>query len=189
MSQKQRYLDERQLGLEFERRVDECINVMGQIAAQTIPVETDTDPEDLKIDADEYYAELAFECKRAIREAGLNVEQVVDSINRLITFGDGDTTANPVSLAVMRNYLSKPTTNRLPVWILFGVCAVTRDHGPLSFIARRLGKTIIDSQEQLHLMLGVLNDKYHEIGTAKRKVEKQLRLIKGRVDVNRIVER
>jgi hypothetical protein len=88
----------------------------------------------------------------------------------------------------MRNYLSKPTTNRLPVWIVLGICAATANNAPLAAITRRLGLTIIDSQDQLHLMLGVLNDKYREIGTAKRKVEKQIRLIKGRVDVNRIIE-
>ena len=183
-----KYCDYRQLGLEFEGQIDECIEVMGRIATQTAPITVSTDPEDHVIDVNEYYLELAFECKRTIREAGMNVDQVVEAVNGIFRFDDGDTTANRVSVAVMRNYLSKPTINRLPVWILLGICAATGNNAPLATMARRLGLAIIDSQEQLHLMLGVLNDKYREIGTAKRKVEKQIRLIKGRVDINKSVK-
>ncbi len=139
------------------------------------------------IDVDELYTELAFECKRAIREAGMSVEQVAASVNTVFSFGDGETTANPVSVAVLRNYLSKPTTNRLPIWVVLAICIVTGNHSPFDAVVRRRGLTVIDSREQLHLTLGVLNDKFREIGAAKRKVERQIRLIKGRTDISRIV--
>ena len=68
MSPKQRYCDDRQLGLEFEARVDECIEVMGRIATHTTPITVSTDPEDHVIDVYEYYLELAFECKKGYPE-------------------------------------------------------------------------------------------------------------------------
>jgi hypothetical protein len=186
MSPKQRHIDERQITLDFERSVDECISTMSEIAVQTAEIQTDTAPEDLIIDVDELYTELALECKRAIREAGMNVEQIAAAINMVFSFGPGETTVHPVSVAVMRNYLGKPTTNRLPIWVVLGICSVTNNHGPIDALIRRLGLTVIDSREQLSLTLGVLEGKFREIGAAKRKVEKQIRLIKGRTDINRI---
>ncbi len=182
-----KHVDERQITLDFERSVDDCITTMSEMAVQTAEIQTDTAPEDLIIDVDELYTELAIECKRAIREAGMSVEQVCAAVNMVFTFGPGETTVHPASLAVMRNYLSKPTTNRLPIWVVLGICVVTSNHSPIDALIRRLGLTVIDSREQLHLTLGVLNDKFREIGAAKRKVEKQIRLIKGRTDVDKII--
>ena len=186
MSPKQRHIDERQITLDFERSVDECIATMSEIAVQTAEIQTDTAPEDLIIDVDELYTDLASECKRAIREAGMNVEQVTEAVNMVFAFGPGETTVHPVSVAVMRNYLGKPTTNRLPIWLVLAICIVTSNHSPFDSVLRRRGLSVIDSREQLHLTLGVLNDKFREIGAAKRNVEKQIRLIKGRTDINRI---
>lgn len=178
---KKRFVDDRQIGLDFDRQVEEAITVMSRLADGSLPIETETAEEDEAIDCDSLYVLMAEACKDAIRELGVSRELVVDRLNAMFVFSEAEGTVNPITIHILNNYLSKPTLNRLPVWVVMGICAITGSHGPMDVIARKLGLTVITGMERLHLHLGRADELARQSAATKKSILKEIGSLRGRI--------
>lgn len=179
---RKRFVDDRQIGLDFDRQVEDAIEVMSALAKGQIEISPDDAPgEDEAIDCDSLYVLIAEACKDAIREFGASREQIVDALNMMFTFSDSEGTTNPITIHVFNNYLSKPTLNRLPIWAVMGICAITGNHAPLDVIVKKLGLTIITGMERLHLHLGRADELARQSAATKRSILKEIGTLRGRI--------
>lgn len=178
---RKRYIDERQMGLDFDRQVEDAIEVMSQLAKGQIEINPDSPVEDETIDCDSLYVLIAEACKDAIREFGASREQIVDALNAMFTFSESEGTTNPITIHLLNNYLSKPTLNRLPIWAVMGICAITGNHGPMDVITKKLGLTVITGMERLHLHLGRADELARQSAATKRSILKEIGTLRGRI--------
>lgn len=178
---RKRYIDERQIGLDFDRQVEDAIEVMSQLAKGQIEINPESPPEDESMDCDSLYVLIAEACKDAIREFGASREQIVDALNAMFTFSESEGTTNPITIHLLNNYLSKPTLNRLPIWAVMGICAITGNHGPMDVIAKKLGLTLITGMERLHLHLGRADELARQSAATKKSILREIGTLRGRI--------
>ena len=178
---RKRFIDDRQIGLDFDRQVEDAIEVMSQLAKGRIELGPETPAEEEAIDCDSLYVLIAEACKDAIREFGASREQIVDALNAMFMFSDSEGTVNPITIHVLNNYLSNPTLNRLPLWAVMGICAITGNHGPLDVIAKKLGLTVITGMERLHLHLGRADELARQSAATKKSILKEIGTLRGRI--------
>lgn len=177
---RRKYVDERQIGLDFDREVDEAIEVMSQLAKGHVEITAEPD-EDEPIDCDSFYILIAEACKDAIRGTGLSREQMVDAINTSFAFSESEGTANPITIHLLNNYLSKPTLNRMPLHVLKAICGITANHGPLDVFVRRLGLSIITEVESIHTDMGKLDELSRHLAATKTSLRKKIRVIRSKM--------
>ena len=177
---RRRYVDDRQMGLDFDREVDEAIEVMSQLAKGHVEITTGPE-ENEPIDCDSFYILMAEACKDAIRETGLSREQIVDAINTRFAFGESEGTANPITIHLLNNYLSKPTLNRMPLHVLTAICGITASHGPLDVIAKKLGLSIITWMERLHVQLGKADELTRHLAATKGSIRKEIGILRSKM--------
>lgn len=178
---RKRYIDERQIGLDFDRQVEDAIEVMSQLAKGQIEINPESPVEDESMDCDSLYVLIAEACKDAIREFGASREQIVDALNTMFTFSESEGTTNPITIHLLNNYLSKPTLNRLPIWAVMGICAITGNHGPMDVIAKKLGLTLITGMERLHLHLGRADELARQSAATKKSILREIGTLRGRI--------
>lgn len=177
---RKRFIDERQIGLDFDREVDEAIEVMSQLAKGHVEIAHEPE-EDEPIDCDSFYILMAEACKDAIRGTGLSREQIVDAINTRLTFSDSEGTANPITIHLLNNYLSKPTLNRMPLHILKAICGITANHGPIDVFVRRLGLSVITDIESMHTELGKLDELTRHLAVTKGSIRRKIGIMRSKI--------
>jgi hypothetical protein len=165
-------VDERQLGLDFSLQVEVFVDA----ARSMLELKQAPPPHDPDIETEaELYVEIAGACKAAIRESGKSREQILDAINSQFHKVDGDPAGKkPLTINMFNNYLSKPTENRIPVWLLYGIAAVTGSLKPFRPLVAGLGGKIITSVEETELLLGKLEQHIRDGATLKRQLQREL---------------
>lgn len=167
--------DPNQMELEFCARI-ECYTgamqaLLEHVAAATGPQDAPETPNDV----DEFHVELAAACKAAIRDSHRSREEVLEQINRFWASTDDDSDAKRgTTLGVFNNYLSKPATNPLPTRVIYAICAVTGDAGPLECLARAIGGRVTTGEQRMHTLLGDLEVHQKETLALKREVIREI---------------
>lgn len=189
---KRRFVDEKQQAMDFEAQLEVICDAVGAIADRC----EETRTEQRERSRAEFYVEQAAACKRAIQKSGMSRAQIVDRINenwRPIEEEcgiDGAKTEgrsraergiNPplLSLCMLNNYLSKPTENRLPAWLIYAICEVTECLEPLAVQIENLGGTIIDRDERDELTLGKLEATLKAARVLKTQMIRQYGSVRG----------
>ena len=119
---------------------------------------------------------LAAACKRAINEANLSMEQVVDGINAY--FGRSEEAAkedepscrNPLSLHMLRKYMSKPAEAPIPAYYLFAIHHLTESLEPAKVFVEAEDARVATGDEIRQLSLGKLEEHIVEINKLKKEL-------------------
>ena len=103
--------------------------------------------------------------------SGLSREQVLDAVNHMF----GRCGKRVVSIHMFNNYLSKPSENRIPAWLVHGIAMVCASDEPVRPLLRS-GSVIVGAEEQTELLLGKVDQQIRDMQALKRAVARQLRL-------------
>jgi|GEM_PF-927815 len=122
---------------------------------------------------------LAAACKRAIDASGLSMEQIVDGINAY--FGRSEEAAkedeppcrNPLSIHMLRKYMSKPAEAPIPAYYLFAIHNITESLEPARVFVEAEGAKIATGGEIRQMALGKLEEHIAEINKLKKELKCQ----------------
>ena len=120
---------------------------------------------------------LAAAVKKAINEAQLSRDQVVDGVNAY--FGrtaedakkDEGICRNPLSIHMLNNYLSKPAENPIPAYYLFAIHHLTESLEPAKVFVEAEGAKIATGGEIRQMALGKLEEHIVEINKLKKELK------------------
>lgn len=123
--------------------------------------------------------DLAAGIQRAMNEADLSREQVVDLVNEY--FGrtaeeaksDNPTCRNPLSIHMLNNYLSKPAETPIPAYYLFAFHHVTRSLEPARVMVEAEGARVATGGEIRQMALGKLEEHLIEVNKIKKELKCQ----------------
>ncbi len=122
---------------------------------------------------------LAAAVKKAVNEANLSRDQVVDGVNTY--FGrnsedakkDAGICRNPLTIHMLNNYLSKPAENPIPAYYLFAIHHLTESLEPAKVLVENEGAKIATGSEIRQMALGKLEEHIVEINKLKKEIKCQ----------------
>jgi hypothetical protein len=167
-------IPENQLPLDFDRLVEEYIEVKTDLAEAAREPAHEPQGAESEMEA---CIEIAAAIKRSLRESKLSREQLVDGINEY--FGRGDdgaeleppTCRKPLTIHMLNNYLSKPCEYPIPAYYLYAIHFVTGIIEPAATIVAAAGGRVATAEEIRLLHLGKLEQTMDEL----RRVRSELR--------------
>jgi hypothetical protein len=170
-------IPDNQLPLDFDRLVDEYIEVKTDLAEAAREPAHEPQGAESEMEA---CIEIAAAIKRSLRESKLSREQLVDGINAF--FGRSDEAAEadppacrkPLTIHMLNNYLSKPCEYPIPAYYLYAIHHVTGIIEPAATIVAATGGQVATAEEIRLLQLGKLEQTLDEM----RRLRSELR---GRV--------
>lgn len=118
--------------------------------------------------------------KKGMADSGMSIETMVDRVNAYFcrtTKGvetDPPKCLRPVTVAMMRNYLSSPSKYRLPAYYLFGLCHVLGTLEPIRSIAASMGGEVISKEDAMILHFYKLRRVAKQAAQLEKEMEKRL---------------
>ncbi|WP_035238095.1 hypothetical protein [Desulfobacter vibrioformis] len=121
---------------------------------------------------------LAAAIKKAIDDANLSREQLVDGVNCYFgrTAEDAEKKEdmicrNPLTIHMLNNYLSKPAETPIPAYYLFAIHHITKSLEPARAFVEAEGAKIATGSEIRQMALGKLEEHIVEINKLKKELK------------------
>lgn len=162
MTKTSKRLDSNQVNLDFDTPIEAYTRLRDEILNAPNPTCTVESYEEIAI-------ELSAVLKSTIRETGMSREQVVDAINRFFDRSTSDK-RKCLTLAMLNNYLSKPTQYPIPGIIILAIQHVCHSLKPIGYFAELEGGKVITRQETRELGMGKLDNAIREMQKMKREL-------------------
>lgn len=127
---------------------------------------------------------VAMWAKKIIAESGMTVEEFVHQIN--LFFGRTETGAKgddpecfrPLTVPMMRNYLSRPVADKLPAYMIFAFHAVGKSLLLAQMFAESEGGAVVTATERRRMILMQLQDRMAEAKVLEEELKQAMRRIR-----------
>ena len=158
MSKSPKGIDQRQMGFDFDRKIEEYRELKKEILSGQPPKHIES--------YEEACIELAAAAKRAIRQTDLSREQTVDAINEY--FGWEGT--KRLSIHMFNHYLSKPVAYPIPAYLIFAIQHITESLEMTRALAEPADAHVISGDEVRQMTLGKLDETILEMQRLKKEL-------------------
>lgn len=166
MSKRKKRIDTGQLSFEFDKKIDEYINLRKDILTPHPP------QPHISHSWEEDCIETAASAKRAIKQSGMSRDEVVDAVNSYYGWHSpaGTKTGKALSIHMFNHYLSKPTRYHMPAYLIFAIQHVTGSLSISEAHAAAEDARVITGNEVRQMTLGKLDETIIEMQRLKKEL-------------------
>lgn len=178
MSNRKEKIDPRQMEFDwdFPSKLEKVLEERRKIQDQAIkgPPKTKSTENEFEL-----CVALAAACKRAISASNLSMDQIVDGINAYFgrsedaANGDEPSSRNPLTIHMLRKYMSKPADAPIPAYYLFAIHHLTESLEPAKLFVEAEDAKIATGGEIRQMAIGKLEEHIAEINKLKKELKCQ----------------